>query len=139
MSKNPEKDFGPIAADYAFFASQATEAEQDARAYVQQIGKFVPAKGMVRMLDFGCGSGTFTERLLKQIEVELRNLSHDLRPTVLDNLGVPNSGINLSYSNAGTIGTLPLTLAPGRYVFFCNLDGHYLGGMHAVLEVSADG
>jgi multidrug efflux pump subunit AcrB len=25
---------------------------------------------------------------------------------VLDNLGVPNSGINLSYSNAGTIGTL---------------------------------
>jgi two-component system, NarL family, sensor histidine kinase UhpB len=28
------------------------------------------------------------ERLLKQIEVELRNLSHDLRPTVLDNLGL---------------------------------------------------
>lgn len=28
------------------------------------------------------------ERLLKQIEVELRNLSHELRPTVLDNLGL---------------------------------------------------
>jgi signal transduction histidine kinase len=28
------------------------------------------------------------ERLLKQIEVELRNVSHDLRPTVLDNLGL---------------------------------------------------
>jgi multidrug efflux pump subunit AcrB len=26
--------------------------------------------------------------------------------TILDNMGVPNSGINLSYSNAGTIGTL---------------------------------
>jgi multidrug efflux pump subunit AcrB len=26
--------------------------------------------------------------------------------TVLDNIGIPNSGINLSYSNAGTIGTL---------------------------------
>jgi hypothetical protein len=26
--------------------------------------------------------------------------------TILDNLGIPNSGINLSYSNAGTIGTL---------------------------------
>ena len=38
---------------------------------------------------------------------------------------------------AGTVGTLPLTLAPGRYVFFCNMDGHYLGGMHAVLEVTA--
>jgi signal transduction histidine kinase len=28
------------------------------------------------------------ERLLTQIEVELRNLSHELRPTVLDNLGL---------------------------------------------------
>lgn len=28
------------------------------------------------------------EKLLKQIEVELRNLSHELRPTVLDNLGL---------------------------------------------------
>ncbi len=41
--------------------------------------------------------------------------------------------------DAGTVGTLPLHLAPGRYVFFCNLDGHYLGGMHTVLEVGADG
>ena len=30
----------------------------------------------------------------------------DQLETVLDNLGVPNSGINLSYSNAGTFGTL---------------------------------
>ena len=28
------------------------------------------------------------ERLLRQIEVELRNLSHELRPTMLDNLGL---------------------------------------------------
>jgi uncharacterized cupredoxin-like copper-binding protein len=34
-------------------------------------------------------------------------------------------------------GTLPVTLPPGRYVFFCNLEGHYLGGMHGVLEVTA--
>ncbi len=37
----------------------------------------------------------------------------------------------------GTTETLALHLAPGRYVFFCNLDGHYLGGMHGVLEVTA--
>jgi hypothetical protein len=30
MSKNPAKDFGPIADDYAFFETHATEAEQDA-------------------------------------------------------------------------------------------------------------
>ncbi len=38
--------------------------------------------------------------------------------TILDNLGIPNSGINLSYSNAGTIGTLDgeilLSLKPGH-------------------------
>ena len=36
---------------------------------------------------------------------------------------------------SGTTQTLALHLAPGRYVFFCNLEGHYLGGMHGVLEV----
>jgi uncharacterized cupredoxin-like copper-binding protein len=25
---------------------------------------------------------------------------------------------------------LDLTLRPGRYVMFCNMQGHYLGGMH---------
>ena len=38
---------------------------------------------------------------------------------------------------SGTRQTLALHLAPGRYVFFCNLEGHYLGGMHGVLEVQA--
>jgi len=31
---------------------------------------------------------------------------------------------------------LPLHLPPGHYVLFCNLEGHYLGGMHATIEVT---
>jgi uncharacterized cupredoxin-like copper-binding protein len=31
--------------------------------------------------------------------------------------------------------TLDLRLAPGHYVMYCNLEGHYLGGMHAALTV----
>ena len=31
--------------------------------------------------------------------------------------------------------TLALRLAPGHYVMYCNLEGHYLGGMHAALTV----
>jgi uncharacterized cupredoxin-like copper-binding protein len=31
--------------------------------------------------------------------------------------------------------TLVLRLAPGHYVLYCNLEGHYLGGMHAALTV----
>lgn len=31
--------------------------------------------------------------------------------------------------------TLVLNLAPGHYVMYCNLEGHYLGGMYAALTV----
>jgi uncharacterized cupredoxin-like copper-binding protein len=31
--------------------------------------------------------------------------------------------------------TLNLNLTPGRYVLFCNMSGHYLGGMHTALVV----
>jgi uncharacterized cupredoxin-like copper-binding protein len=35
----------------------------------------------------------------------------------------------------GAIRTLRLKLAPGRYVFFCNMAGHFLGGMHEEVVV----
>ena len=48
-----------------------------------------------------------TARLADQVEAEIRRLvPKEELETILDNLGIPNSGINLSYSNAGTIGTL---------------------------------
>ena len=48
-----------------------------------------------------------TARSADEVEAVIRELvPPDQLETVLDNLGVPNSGINLSYSNAGTIGTL---------------------------------
>ena len=31
--------------------------------------------------------------------------------------------------------TQVLGLTPGNYVLYCNLEGHYLGGMHASLAV----
>jgi multidrug efflux pump subunit AcrB len=48
-----------------------------------------------------------TARLADEVERTIRQLipATELE-TVLDNLGMPNSGINLSYSNAGTMGTL---------------------------------
>jgi len=67
MSKNPAKDFGPIAADYAFFEEYSTEAAQDSAAYLALIRQSAPSPGPIRMLDFGCGSGIFTARLLKLV------------------------------------------------------------------------
>jgi hypothetical protein len=36
-----------------------------------------------------------------------------------------------------TVGELHVHLTPGRYELFCNMAGHYLGGMHRVLSVEA--
>ncbi|RYY68119.1 MAG: efflux RND transporter permease subunit, partial [Comamonadaceae bacterium] len=48
-----------------------------------------------------------TARVADQVEKAIRELvPQEELETILDNLGIPNSGINLSYSNAGTIGTL---------------------------------
>ena len=72
---------------------------------------FFPAVdgGQIR-LHFRMPTGTRIEetaRSADEIEAQIRQLvPADQLETILDNLGVPNSGINLSYSNAGTIGTL---------------------------------
>jgi len=48
-----------------------------------------------------------TARIADDVEAAIRQLiPKEQLETILDNLGVPNSGINLSYSNAGTYGTL---------------------------------
>jgi uncharacterized cupredoxin-like copper-binding protein len=36
----------------------------------------------------------------------------------------------------GSTRDLRVHLAPGRYVLFCNMAGHYLGGMHTELVVT---
>jgi len=61
-------------------------------------------------LHFRAPTGTRIEetaQIADRVEAAIREMiPPDQLETVLDNLGVPNSGINLSYSNAGTIGTL---------------------------------
>ena len=60
-------------------------------------------------LHFRAPTGTRIEqtaRIADDVEAAIRELIPDNElETILDNLGVPNSGINLSYSNSGTIGT----------------------------------
>jgi uncharacterized cupredoxin-like copper-binding protein len=70
------------------------------------------------------------------------DLPADQLPIASDGLSVDEDqlrpGGEINQVDAGTTGTLSVHLAPGRYVFFCNLEGHYLGGMHGVLEVTGD-
>jgi uncharacterized cupredoxin-like copper-binding protein len=37
----------------------------------------------------------------------------------------------------GAIRELTLRLKPGHYAFYCNLSGHYRGGMYGALQVAA--
>ena len=61
-----------------------------------------------------------------------------LRP---DNLTVDEDALKprtvgtLEDAHPDTLRTWKLHLAPGRYVLFCNMSGHYLGGMHTLLVV----
>ena len=41
----------------------------------------------------------------------------------------------LEPGDPGSVRDLQVDLAPGRYEMFCNMSGHYLGGMHRDLVV----
>jgi uncharacterized cupredoxin-like copper-binding protein len=61
-----------------------------------------------------------------------------LRPddlTVDEDAVKPRTVGTLDDAHPGSQRTWKLHLTPGRYVLFCNMSGHYLGGMHALLVV----
>jgi uncharacterized cupredoxin-like copper-binding protein len=41
----------------------------------------------------------------------------------------------LEPAEAGAVRNLHVRLKPGRYVLFCNMSGHFMGGMHKTLLV----
>ena len=67
-------------------------------------------------------------------------LAADQLPIAADGLSVDEDRMvplgELSEVPAGESGVLTLALTPGRYVLFCNLEGHYLIGMSASIEVT---
>jgi SAM-dependent methyltransferase len=64
---DPSKDFTPIQDDYEFFATHSTEAAADLDGYAERLRSFEPPAGPIRMLDFGCGPGSFTARFLERV------------------------------------------------------------------------
>jgi uncharacterized cupredoxin-like copper-binding protein len=63
-------------------------------------------------------------------------------PIGSDGLSVDESAVEpigeLDEVPTNSDGYLTIDLAPGRYVLFCNLEGHYLAGMHTAIEVLPD-
>ncbi len=72
------------------------------------------------------------------IIVPTENGSLPLRP---DGLTVDEEAVesqepgSLEPGGPGAVRDLTVTLKPGRYVLFCNMEGHYMAGMHSELVV----
>jgi uncharacterized cupredoxin-like copper-binding protein len=62
-------------------------------------------------------------------------------PLRADGLTVDEAAVESSEPGAlepgepGTTRDLTVQLKPGRYVFFCNMEGHFMAGMHTEVEV----
>jgi uncharacterized cupredoxin-like copper-binding protein len=71
------------------------------------------------------------------------DLPPDDLPIGTDGLSVDEDGLEpvdeIEGIEDGTTGQLTVRLEPGRYVFFCNFEGHYLAGMNAGVQVAGDG
>jgi uncharacterized cupredoxin-like copper-binding protein len=92
-------------------------------------------------------AGTVSFRILNQGPTthELNFIRTDLAP---DKLPLQSDGLTVDQDADGIDHleevqgldiddrqTLVMRLKPGHYVLYCNLEGHYLGGMHAALTV----
>ena len=56
--------------------------------------------------------------------------------TVDEDAVKPRTAAQIENDKPGTLRVVRVHLAPGRYVLFCNMSGHYLGGMHLRLDVT---
>lgn len=68
MTGEPSVDFGALAGDYAFFLDHSSETAAQIEALGAHLAWLTGRPGSARLLDFGCGTGAFTEALLRAVE-----------------------------------------------------------------------
>jgi uncharacterized cupredoxin-like copper-binding protein len=92
--------------------------------------------GLVRLNVRNAGPATH------EFVVVRSDLPADQLPIAADGLSVDEERVipigELDEVEAGATDALTLALTPGHYVLFCNLEGHYLTGMSASIEVTDD-
>lgn len=119
------KDFTPIQADYEFFVAQSTEAEADLAAHLEGLRSAGLAPGLVRMLDFGCGPGSFTARFLEgagwnpdQVELTLVEPAADYRRQALTRLETRTSRPIAAWEEIPSHLAHPFDLALSNHAFY---------------------
>jgi uncharacterized cupredoxin-like copper-binding protein len=89
--------------------------------------------GTIELVDHNLGPDTH-----ELIVVRANGRPLPLRPdgiTLNEQALAPRRIGSIEGTSPGSVHTLILHLRPGRYVLFCNMLGHYLGGMRAELTV----
>jgi uncharacterized cupredoxin-like copper-binding protein len=89
------------------------------------------------------GTAVLVEHNRGPVDHELLVVRSDGKPLPLRSDGItvdedriePRSLGEIEALEPGEEESLRVQLKPGRYELFCNMAGHYLGGMHAVLVV----
>jgi uncharacterized cupredoxin-like copper-binding protein len=117
-------------------ASSASTVEVRLKDFAIHASKAIMPAGSVELNVYNAGPATH------EFVIVRTDLRADQLPIASDGLSVDEDQLD----PAGEISDVPLWgtdrielhLAPGHYVFFCNLDGHYLGGMHLGVAVTAD-
>ena len=77
-----------------------------------------------------------------EFNVDRTDIAADALPLRADGLSVNEDSKRLTRVGSmddvrlGATRDLTLRLTPGHYVLYCNLEGHYLGGMYAILQVA---
>ncbi len=132
------EDFDPIATDYAFFETHATEAEQDVRALLRQIGDWRTIPQALHFLDFGCGTGTFTERFLEAFQLDPGRLHLHLVEPGPDNLEKAVERLSAFSSHPVQAGpTLPPDLPRNFNLVLANHVLYYVPDLTATLSTLA--
>src|SRR5581483_8734697 len=78
-----------------------------------------------------------------EINLDRTDLPSGALPLKHDGLTVDEESValhridSIEQLNIGESADLNVRLRPGHYVLYCNLEGHYLGGMHAAFDVAS--
>lgn len=129
------KDFATIYADYAFFEAHSTEAHADVEGYLPFLRRRLKTEAALRWLDFGCGSGNFTSKLLTRLQAPPEHL----HLTLVD----PDAGYRqeaqaaLQRFTANTINawpTMPTTISQRYDLALANHVLYYVPDLCGVVE-----
>ncbi|HEU0194189.1 MAG TPA: hypothetical protein VFQ71_08320 [Gaiellales bacterium] len=89
--------------------------------------------GPVRLIVHNHGPDTHELLVVRLIDPNLPLRGDGL--TINEDAIAPETVGNLEPGQPGATRELDVTLKPGTYELFCNMSGHFMGGMHTLITV----